>query len=570
MNRVIDDRKGTGQGPRTEYARGRLDTVPGFETDGSEMKVLDVNLPSGALTLGGSLSIPIKPVVKGSGKIEAKMLIEWSFTPSPPPKIELEMKAEAVGAPGWEMWRPYGGPDETTPGAHVLITASVISKVQPLADKVKWIAVRLTETSSEKGISVNYPEKAVDPPEPDLRFRIGDDNPLMNVQADRVSVWRPKSESLTANLSCFDYGAWGTAIAEAELESGRRVLGHVKGKPSERTLRIPDRPVNSLIAAAWNPPGKDDADVDDKPEGDKQPGDGLTNYEEYRGFHVNGVWTDGDPKTKDFFVRNEAGAPAEAGITLFKDISRLHVHRLEVGEISKDRVVNFNRTEGPHKVDQHGIRIKDDPSLGQYCRAIRVSGDGPGQPKDFAYVGLGAVPTNIVDLVADGTVTKGLYAAAAVAHELLHCCNVYHHGEEPVATYAGVVWTKEPDGIYENGVKIRVLDSKNNDITNIVTFTNVKGKQVKIVDWYAWRGTAGGDVGCVMRYDAAHAYTPQGAPNERVFLLTGEEPIGGGLCTSGKATGTNDNPARFGPCAANRGNCAGQILVNDKAKAPTR
>src|SRR6185295_1585197 len=135
------------------------------------------------------------------------------------------------------------------------------------------------------------------------------------------------------NVSCFDYGAYGDFEAIAILSNGQVVRGVVKGTVDRYQLKLPARKDGSLIATAFlDQHGvtnlKDDDDEENGPLGDKFKGDGLTRYEEYRGFLVGRSWTAGDPKKKDVFVVNELRyVPAVAlGIKPFENATRLKVH----------------------------------------------------------------------------------------------------------------------------------------------------------------------------------------------------------------------------------------------------
>jgi len=546
--------------------------LPGIATTLPSLIAKSRKLPDQGNILTGSEPIPKDSLPcwrAGYGSLEGT--ISWVISPEPFEEVELVLKPE-----GYDAWRPEAGADEKTEGNRMAMKAILRKKGGGGASstKMRRLVVRLSHVSREPGICINWPAKG-GARTPDLMFEKAHNSATVEDEGTRLVKKGGEFDELPFEVSCYDGGAWGSVIAEASLTDGRTVFAVLDGHPDQREVLVPKRKPDSVIAEKWlenhNQAGKkDDADDDDAPKGDGQPGDGLTNYEEYRGFRVNAVWKEGDPETKEFFVRNEAGGIAEPGITLFKDITHLRVHRLEDGEFSPDRVVNFSRDAGPHVVDQHGIRIVNRPDFVGFCQAVRASGEGPGLPKDFTFVGLGNVTTDPIDLVASGGVTKSTYNAPTVAHELLHCCNVYHHGEEPDATSKGLIWTKKSDGIYEGDAKILVRNSAGVDISNQVTFQWNWFSREKLVNWKSWRGSSSGDVGCVMRYDDARTYTPQGTPGERVLLVTGDEPFGGGLCTTGEATGTNKTPGRFGPCADGRGNCAGQIVVNDAAKATRR
>lgn len=527
-------------------------------------------LPGEGNVMTGSEPIPIGslPCWRASyGSLEGT--ISWVISPKPFEDVELVLKPES-----YDDWLPEAGEDEKTEGNRMAMKAILRKKGGggTTETKMKRLVVRLSHVSREPGICINWPEKG-GARTPDLLFDQAHNSATVEGEGTRLVKKDGEFVELPFEVSCYDGGAWGSVTAEARLTDGRTVFAVLDGHPEEREVLVPKRKKDSKIADRWlkdchQAGKKDDADEDAEPKGDGQTGDGLANYEEYRGFREYGDWKRGDPEKKDFFVRNEAGSLAFGGIDRFETITELAVHRLEPGELSADRVVNFNHEQGAHAVDQHGVKIKNAPFKG-YCAAIRLTGTTPGTPKDFDYVGLGNVPENVINTVRNGVVTKSKYNVPTVAHEMLHCCNVYHHGEELDASFAGVPWKQEADGIYEGGRKIRVLDSKRTDITKRLMQKAWPQKTI-LVEWYRWQGAASGDVGCVMRYDTARVYTPRGAADDRVVLKLGEEPIGGGLCASDEASGTNLTPGRFGPCAAKRGNCKGQLLVNDAKTAPVR
>ncbi len=78
---------------------------------------------------------------------------------------------------------------------------------------------------------------------------------------------------------------------------------------------------------------------------------------------------------------------------------------------------------------------------------------------------------------------------------------------------------------------------------------------------------------CVMRYDIANTYKKDGEPNTRYYWF-GRELPGAQLCS--QSTGTSINAPgrtpqpRYFDAARGRGNCKGQILVNDAINAQRR
>lgn len=554
---------------------GKVGVHPDVEVSGTDLLVFDQALPDKVAALSGSIEIPLVPGRERKGKAEKevkKAVLTWTFSPTPPPPIELEIEVADSKPDAWPAWRPKATWDPNVHGSTVDVVARVVTPGGPLPDKPVKIALRLAEVSSEPGVCMNFPEQNADLPpnnRPDLRF-IPEGS--AKVRTTDLAAWvvEPDPPELRARLAAYDWGAWGDVVAEARLESGRILIGHLKGKPTEKRLLVPDREPDSRIARVWKSPGRDDEDLDDQPAGDGQAGDGFSNYEEYRGFRVDGVWKEGDPAKKELFVRNEVPMAA-AGVDLFEKLTQLRVHRVRPGEIrSGDWRVNFNQGHA-HVVDQHGLRIFFDPSLKNECWAESKDGKGPGMPRYIKGIHYGSFDNRVI-AVTDGPVRSArMYADVAMAHELLHSCNVYHHGDKPGESLPRR-WTRDPSGkILEAGTVIQVFDEAGNDISAKLTVGNSLDVDLKIREQ---GGLSSGDVSCVMRYEESQGYVLPGSGDRRVRLGPGDppEPTGGGLCTSPAATGTNVTPGRFGPAdtTKNRGACASQFVVNDGAVRTSR
>lgn len=208
---------------------------------------------------------------------------------------------------------------------------------------------------------------------------------------------------------------------------------HREFKPSgQKKIRIPKSSEDSHIADVWKVGKTVGADADDRdpsPNGDGTPGDGLTNYEEYRGFYENGKHIEGDPGVKEIFVRNRTGGLSQPGIDMFGDISAVKVHgTLREDELPADRVINRNHREAPHVVDQHGLIIGLDKRLTNEALAY----GGPSTPKGITFIG---VDSHV------GKTWSSENIRVAVAHVLAHAVNVYHHGEGD----SKVSWTMSKD-----------------------------------------------------------------------------------------------------------------------------
>src|SRR5438045_2967981 len=169
----------------------------------------------------------------------------------------------------------------------------------------------LINTSHEKGVCLNWPPNPDESLPYDLQFE-QKQNPTLRIDEPNLSAVDSTGDMVngSVNVSCFDYGAYGEFQAMAELENGQIVYGTVRGTLDQSSVKLPERRDGSSIANSFftqnglgNLPDDDDSETD--PVGDGFKGDGLTLYEEYRGFKNGNEWTPGNPKRKDVFVLNE-------------------------------------------------------------------------------------------------------------------------------------------------------------------------------------------------------------------------------------------------------------------------
>jgi hypothetical protein len=223
---------------------------------------------------------------------------------------DLELEVEAVG---YDNWIPKGGKDETSAGNQITISAKLKTKDgKPLREKAKIIKFELSQVSQEPGVCLNWPPKASAPGHvKDLKDLQFDDkkNSKLEIKGPRKQTAEtPDGEYAEAEavISCYDYGAWGTIKVVAEMANGTPVVGYLKGHPNQKEILLPKRKATSKIADAWKALPENDAvaladddDNENSPEGDKHRGDGLTLYEEYRGFLVNGKHVCGNPHLKE-------------------------------------------------------------------------------------------------------------------------------------------------------------------------------------------------------------------------------------------------------------------------------
>jgi hypothetical protein len=308
--------------------------------------------------------------------------VTWSFDPE-----ELEL---VVDPKDYDTWMPEGadfydsrsgGVPESEIGTSIDVEATVRRKADGLPPRnsaVLSIEFRLVQSSAEPGIALNTPPRSrlANPQPKDLQL-----DPTRNAALRPAVVVSPGDTSkgvasqgvgntATAEVSAYDWGAFGELEVYATLDTGHVLKGHLISDPSVETIRLPKRDASSHVADEWKrqhgvAQKADSADDEDNPGGTGQDlGDGLSLYEEYRGFFEGGMHRRGDgrretdPKVKDLFVKNDYGSVLAPGFKLLADGGRLRVHHeLNDDEIDAGSVVNYNPGQGAHVVDQHGVRV---------------------------------------------------------------------------------------------------------------------------------------------------------------------------------------------------------------------
>ena len=198
-------------------------------------------------------------------------------------------------------------------------------------------------------------------------------------------------------------------------------------------------------------------DFDNEPIGDGIFGDGLSVYEEYRGFKTIGeggaikhIRT--NPNVKDLFINNED----DLLMDIFDTITGLDLHKInaELYNGNEERTINFNFGSGHQDFVQKGLWLIDGTgeNLINLCEPVVKDDSDP-----VVLLGI-CCPVKIVNkaksrqeiekpgppnLVKKVVVYKGRIVQNAlnrgynviekekqvVAHELCHALNVYHHGE---------------------------------------------------------------------------------------------------------------------------------------------
>ena len=535
---------GTGPGTFSPVLSSQIQTLPatGFSLTGSYQVKMNSPLQPQSLAFGGSPAT-------------IDVTVSWDLEPGPVVQAEVVVQKTST----LQNWRPTAGVNGARGGGLDLTAKLQGQGGGTTKAKVAYWIWELTTCSKEPGYAMNAPLSS---PNQDFDLKL-------ESLAEGVLIADPKGQRLqsavgeftqsTVTLGSYDWGAFGTIKVTAVMPDQSQIVGYLDGDPSQTDVRLPLRSASSSIADVWKQNHgvqalADNSDSETDPQGDGNPGDGLTLYEEYRGFIIDGNHVEGNPKKKDFFLVNAAGAFYLSGFRLFQNLSGLEVHyTLKRSEMSAARVINFNYGAGAHNVDQHGVIVVPIAANAGYAEAQ----GGPGPPKAIIQV---VTPR----ILPSADLTWINYLAASMAHELFHSVNVYHHGDAPSRS-GTFLYSSATNSTLFQGVPANVLDEDGSP------FPLPSDTPVSYVIGVA-NDPHTGDDNCVMRYDDARAYFSK--TDGHTIYVVDSEPAGWGLCSQSEGTGINDASrlpqARYGDAAAGRGNCRGQILVNDGVSAPRR
>jgi hypothetical protein len=568
-------------------------------TTGEGTKIWDEEMEGGES--GGSVVVPYDPdqgvlsgvktdhrpysnEMDGNMKGVAETRYSYSLTLSRPSDLE----AVIIPLPGYDDWWPNASKTEDKAGPKPLAVKVRLQKKgapnEPGPKRAKF-KFELIDTTKEKGVCLNWP---ADKPQDTYDLRIErDKNENLDFKDDRdnegqkAETKEKKLSEAAVIISCFDWGAYARLKVTAVLDDGKgtKIPAHLESDKSKYELPIPKDKNDNKIADGWEDakgvsgqPEDDDTEKD--PEGDGHPGDGLTLYEEYRGFMENGTHIFGDPKKKDLFICNKIGQMAKLGISKFEDISGLAVHsklkpggRSGPGELDASRIINRNHTNMAHIVDQHGVFIeKGDAGLTSEAEGETGYEDINGPPKTCKKVKIG--------LGMLGKRYSAYKRASTVAHELLHCCSVWHHGENDKRVRK---FQTKTDAAGVKRIFVFNVDAAGNGIepgTAIILYKEPNlvadpDQPLLLAGVKAWvgskQGQHSGDTDCVMRYDCAQIYLNSAS---KYVVNADKEVTGLSLCTDGQGTGVNEPgrkpEPRYGNATAGKGDCTKQICVNDK------
>jgi hypothetical protein len=442
--------------------------------------------------------------------------------------------------------------------------------------------LELIRVSKEPGICLNWPYSEpgssvyfVDHC-PDLTISTSEKYELYDTVrckrfANTDTLWFLKAASLKPDkiqkitINCYDYGAYGFLKSSArnpyiEISWTKEELSHpVEWKQkfvfNDSRITIPrDVDTNKIADAGYYPvsmqgiqtvlikdslpPWSDNEAV----EGNTNHGDGISAYEEYRGFRIQGTYRKLNPYVKNILIwdRDDCGfgyfGHQNTGIAPIK---------IKQHEFDTLRIINKNRNTFSLGFDQKGIRLFSFSDA-----TAPYGGVAEGLMLDTCeYVWINRFYYQDPSKV---------YEKQLVAHEISHALGALHHGE-------GKLIGKLPRG---NSITIDRITSRN-DTANTAYFFIACPEGITSGDKYCWmRYPSYAAPYCIIPKENNTYKCP--TQNDTVNIsgwqfkyLTADEF---GRRITNTRFGTESNSS--GNCAANsangRGNCFSQLRVRIK------
>ncbi len=372
---------------------------------------------------------------------------------------------------------------------------------------------------------------------PDLYFRAADNPGFTLVDPITAELQHPISQVIEladttestylVAVMVKDSGASARLVAEVEIVGSWipvKAIGPT-ADPMGMALMLPLDQDTDGVADRWeaiHSASDVSGDTENIP-GAVNTGDGLTNFEEYRGIYALGQFVRTDPEQKTIFVHDYTGRrlPEIQAMRDFYAPKGLQVYSVDGSEFFED-VVNYQRTDAK-RGDQYLAVLIENPATPTGVGYRVFAEDWLTFAGKASHIGPPQKGLNTMALQYR-IETRAHEPWAVVGHELGHLMNVAHHGDTDN-------WVDTPAGR---------------------EFAALEG------------GQHSGDFNCIMKYEAATQFCtfPRLMRYNTWFFepypLQVSRPVTS-LCTDKTGTGTNAAGAWAGNATV--GNCTAQVKV---------
>lgn len=492
------------------------------------------------------------PNDEGGGEIITRAT--WNLTKGAA-KPELIITPYSENA-DYNDWMPEPGTDEVTKGndlnieLHLQDIGGGSSTV-----KAKSFELRLINTSKQPGICLNAP---FTPPAPkhDLRF-LPQDGATVSPDGQFIKIPCDDGENGEAVIASFDGGGWTVLNAEAILENNTRIKGVLMQDKSKKDIPIPKNNTGGKIAERWLADNGNPGEMDDEETspGNTNNGDGLSAYEEYRGFIAEGRYKRLDPQVKELGIKiKKTDLPIFGdGLKKFENVTGFKAVLFYENEIPVNRRINQNGAYA-NIYKQFALNLeKGSLPARQMAKAF----GSPGTPSVVNPVRFdpGQISQAYQDNQADaGSMNTTLpysekeFTAHIVAHELAHGVNAAHHGSiDPVDLASNTIDT---NSIPRPVPFVRVFRYNGTEFTYPCVIGGTTGVP----------GNAeSGDLSCIMCETSLCSWVAHETPTVTFFYEVPIIPLGNRLCTFSNGTGINAGGKYFGDAPG--GKCIEQLKL---------
>jgi hypothetical protein len=492
-----------------------------------------------------------------------EITVTEKFTRTTTWHLVSSLDAELIVKPkDYDTWMPKATNDELRKGDTMHIDLKVQDHTGGVSSlKVARFELKLSNTSREKGTTLNMPLNPSANQLPDLRFIR---HPIAeSINEDQyIEIPSADGKTGTAIIASYDGGGWTTLTAVAVLEGGIRIEGTLLTPGGIKEIPIPKRNGTAKIATAWLAQYGNLEDTADHelPAGHGHKGDGLSAYEEYRGVITEGSYKKLNPVVQELGIRGKKADLDlfDYGITMFKNATMIEPVKFDDLEINTDRRLNNNAAYAnvykQFALWIHPGHIREFDLNGKTIVAAGIAVNGPGIPEKISeiIIDTGVINSAFRDLSStyQQIGVRMPYSekdnfGRAVAHEISHGVNVYHHGTTDPST-------PKKDSVTVDGVPpVHAWD-----------ITNTEWKPISYI--FGAIGTPqslqSGDLGCFMCYTPYYNWVLfNGIMLRKYYQVSDNLTVGTKMCSSAKGTSINANGKFFGDAKAGRGNCLSHI-----------